>query len=105
MNDLQIYCHEADTISFYLIGKLPSQREKDLYAAAMQRLNIVLNEKETLLWGKMLKYKRLMAFYDAGLALTNPSSSIRRKIFVMLAILETSPGYTDYFLPLPFGKP
>jgi hypothetical protein len=40
-----------------------------------------------------------MAWADAGLALVDPSSVIRRRLFLMLAVLEASPDFADQFLP------
>ena len=47
----------------------------------------------------MLQNRWSVSSIDSGLALFGRDSSIRRKIFIMLAILEASPDYCDYFLP------
>ena len=36
---------------------------------------------------------------DSAIAIINPQSNIRKRILVMLAILETMPEYTEMFLP------
>jgi len=90
--------HEADRIALYLIKKSASDREKKIYADAMQELSISLSEKESKLWNRMLRSRSYMANADAGLALLRSSGNIRRKIFTMLAILEASPDHVDLFI-------
>jgi hypothetical protein len=41
----------------------------------------------------------LLPFLDAGLAFVNPHADLRRRIYVVFAILESMPEYTDLFLP------
>jgi hypothetical protein len=93
------YFREAEILSQYLIGQLPAEKEKMLYADAMQKLDISFSHAEEKQWRFLMKNKLLIPFIDSALAVKNPSSSIRRKIFIMLAILEASPNYTEYFLP------
>ncbi len=50
----------------------------------------------------MLRSRFAMGAIDAGLALVKPSSTIRKRIFIMLSILEASPHHTGHFLPEPF---
>mgnify|MGYP000229604039 CR=1 FL=1 len=51
----------------------------------------------------MLKNKWRMACIDAGLAFKEPTNNARRKLFIMLAILEASPNYVDAFLSKKFS--
>ncbi len=43
-----------------------------------------------------------MGIFDAGLRINAPHCQIRKKITLMLAILETSTRHTDKFLPQKF---
>ena len=52
----------------------------------------------------MLNNKKMFGVYDAGIALVNPESLIRRKILIMLAILEASPLHCHKFLPAAYKK-
>lgn len=90
---------EADRISLHVVGKAAGERERALYARAMEVLDPRLTEAEEALWSSMLRSRRRMAWADAGLALLRPSSVLRRKLLVMVAILEASPGFADQFLP------
>jgi hypothetical protein len=89
---------EAEQIGLYLLNSSIQETEKKKYADAMLKLNISFSEYEQLLWNKMLKNKWHMACIDAALAVQEPTSAVRRKLFTMLAILEASPNYTSYFL-------
>lgn len=97
------YKKETARLGKYLIGKIPTEKESSLYSEAMNRLNIVLDKKEENLWSFMMKNSWSIGCVDGALALKNPDSLIRKKIFVMLAILETSTENTKYFLPMNFG--
>jgi hypothetical protein len=45
----------------------------------------------------------LTGFLDAGAALVMPAHSLRRKILIMTALIETTPDYADLFLPRRYG--
>ncbi|WP_299246643.1 hypothetical protein [uncultured Aquimarina sp.] len=97
------YNEEAKKITWYLISA-PLQDEEALrYVEAMSLLKIELNHYESILFSNMLENKWRMASIDAALALKDPNNNVRRKLFVMLAILEASPNYTKYFLARDFS--
>lgn len=89
---------EAKQISRYLIGKECTGELAQRYVEAHQKLKIELLSAEEFLWEKALKSRFWMACVDSGLAFIRPKSQIRRKIFVMLALLEASVDYCDEFL-------
>ncbi len=97
------YFLEAEKIGAYLLSIPIKNSEKSTYAQAINQLNINFTAFEEVLWQKMLQSNWKMACIDAGLALLQPTSNVRRKIFTMLAILETSPNYTDYFFSKKFS--
>lgn len=90
---------EAIAISTYLVGKPCSKILVDRYILAHQKQTILIAQMDQKMWNWTLKSRFRMACIDSGLALTQPKSPIRRKIFTMLAILEASVDFTDYFLP------
>src|SRR5437879_5324658 len=94
---------EADLLGRYLIRIPPNNRVKLLYAKAMTAINIEFDPIDQKLWHIMIQYPFTFKIIDSGLAVIRPNSAIRRKIYTMLAILETSPEYCDYFLPQLFG--
>jgi hypothetical protein len=94
---------EAEKITYYLLGIAPEMSEKESYSEAIAKLDIRLSAYERELWESMMKSRARMALIDAGLALREPQSQVRRKLFTMLAILEASPNYTSYFLSREFS--
>lgn len=104
MESNQTSVYEAEQISNYLLGISIQNSEKTAYSEAMKLLAIQLSAYEQLLWKNMLKSKWRMACIDAGLALKDPNNNVRRKLFVMLAILEASPHYTQFFLARTFSN-
>ena len=101
----KVYIHPGDPgcIADYLIGEPPTDEEKLLDRQAVESLDASLDPRQKKVWRSMLKNRLLMSVFDAGLALTDPSNTIRQRIFVMLSILEASPSHTRHFLPEPFG--
>ena len=61
------------------------------------KLDASLGGKELKTWKKMLKSRCFMSIIDGGLAFVNPGSNIRKRIFIMLSILETSTNHTEKF--------
>ncbi|MCW1148828.1 hypothetical protein [Flavobacterium lacisediminis] len=90
---------EATIISKYLLDVSIGDTEMEKYHLAMEHLKIELAKEEALLWRFMLKSRLVMLFIDSYLSFFLPQSAIRRKLFIMLAILETTPLYAAYFLP------
>ncbi|MBX7180881.1 MAG: hypothetical protein K1X82_02120 [Bacteroidia bacterium] len=90
---------EAIAISIYLLGKPCSSTLVERYIRAHQKHEIKLEHKDVKLWKWALNGRFWMACIDSGLALVQPKSPIRRKIFTMLAILEASVENTSFFLP------
>ena len=92
---------EAQILSRYLIGKDCSAAVAADFALAIDKLNINLTEAETNAYRKMLASGFVMRSVDSALALTKSPSLIRKRIFVMLALLECTTENTSYFLPQP----
>lgn len=97
------YFYEAEQICNYLLSHPIKESEKTTYAEAMKILDIQLSPSEEKIWNIMLKSKQNMACIDAAFAIQDSNNNVRRKLYTMLAILETSPHYTAYFLPLKFN--
>ena len=89
---------EAETFGYYMLKKKPSAFVVDLYNQAMDKLKINVEGKDMKLLNFMLRNKWSIGLIDAGLAFTNPHSVIRRKLLIMIAILECQPEYCPMFL-------
>lgn len=88
----------------YILHQQPNEQCLALYKQAMEKLEIQLDEEDEKIFHFMLQHPWLMGMIDAGLAITEPHSQVRRKIFVLLAIFETQPQYADLFLPQKRGR-
>ncbi|HEY8999562.1 MAG TPA: hypothetical protein VIM53_04595 [Candidatus Saccharimonadales bacterium] len=89
---------EARIFSKYLLHKVPSENAVQLYAKAMQA-NPGKVEDEAKLLQFALKHAWLLGCIDGGLVLVQPHSEVRRRIYTMLSILETTPDFAEDFLP------
>jgi hypothetical protein len=94
---------EADRIGRYLLGEAPTRGEQELYLQANETLGIRLIPYEEALLRTALSGPFMAGLIDGGLALTDPASMIRKKFFIMLAILEASPEHSRRFLSEGYG--
>ncbi|MBS1622927.1 MAG: hypothetical protein JSS76_03035 [Bacteroidetes bacterium] len=90
---------EALRLSRYLIGEDCPEATVQHYTAAVQKLFAILTPDQQKVWDRMLKSHIYMKLIDAGLAVTYPQSPLRKRIFIMLTLLESRPEFTQYFLP------
>lgn len=89
---------EAELIADYLLGVMPNANSRRLYLMAVDKLGANLNEKETRIWNISIQHPSLLPYIDAGLALTDKLNPIRKRIYIMFAILETEKELSDKFL-------
>ena len=90
---------EAYILSFYLTNRQPTPEVLLLYDQALKKLPIEFNSRQIRLWEFCIKHAWALKFVDAALGLTDQYHPIRKRIFIMLAILETQTTYNDCFLP------
>jgi hypothetical protein len=98
-DSLQISDNEAQVLSQYLIGESCSEQTIHHYTEAVNKLNAALNEAQQKTWRSMLGSNFYLKLIDSGLAISNPQSALRKRIFIMLTLLESSPDHVQYFLP------
>lgn len=91
---------EALRLSRYLIGREPSPELMERYTQAHRRL---LSEPPSPRDRAWLAFSRrhpwALGPLDAAAGLAAPRSLLRRKIYLMTAVLEASPDHRDKFLP------
>lgn len=104
MGQSEDFCKEAEIFGKYFLKEFPDRISVSLYQKLMVMNPPLLNLKEKRMLKFMLRHPWSVAFFDAGLALTNPKSAVRQKIFSMLAILESSKNYHALFLSRDFSK-
>jgi hypothetical protein len=59
--------------------------------------------RDRALWRLMCGAPWLIGLIDAGLALSEPHSPVRLRLYLMLAVLEASPTHAHRFLPRATG--
>ena len=89
---------EARIFARYLIGVRVNDASALLYQQAIEARNLVCEGRDKKLEAFVLRFPFWIGFVDAALALTDKQSVLRKKIFLMLAVLEACPVYTKYFL-------
>ena len=89
---------QAEIFGRYLLKIPPSSASKKLFVRIVDRTDFISQQDANLL-KFALERPWAISYIDAGLAVLNPDSELRRRLFIMFAILESMPDYYDYFLP------
>jgi hypothetical protein len=90
---------EAELLCYYLVNRPLSDEAAMLFARASELHPVFLSAAEQKAWNHCLKHPSMITFIDAALAIRKTNSGIRRKIFLMFAVLESLPEYHTCFLP------
>ena len=83
----------------YLVNQPAIPEAIQLYTAALTHHAIDLTNRQKKIWQFCLRNTWALPPVDAALAFDEKYSPVRKKIYIMLAILETQPAYNDHFLP------
>jgi hypothetical protein len=93
---------EAIILENYLSSASPSmilvQRYNDAILNTSSTLTISISDRRLLLF--IQKKPSFLGFIDSGLAILNPYSEVRRRIYIMFSLLESSVDHTNEFLPV-----
>jgi hypothetical protein len=90
---------EAILLTKYLAKKSPLPEVIKLYEKALQAIPFQFSEKDERIWNFCMHHSWSLGLIDAGLAFGQTYHPVRKRIYIMLAILETQPAYSDCFLP------
>ena len=87
---------QVEVLVTYLTG-LPVSNTNihDIYTATLGD-DIIPTEKLTRL---AFRHTWLIPFFDGALVFLRPHADLRRRIYIMFAILESTPEYSREFLP------
>jgi hypothetical protein len=91
---------EAYIYSRYLLGSNPSEELAERYIRANRALgtdHILPVDTRVLEFARSHQWS--IPLLDAGAGLLQPEALLRKKIYIMAAILETSPDHAREFLP------
>lgn len=90
---------EAKCFARYLVGQEPSRQIVTRYTEALAYNPPSISATDLHLLEFIRKHPWSLGCIEAGLAIRHPHSEIRRRLYIMLAILESSPDHTTAFLP------
>ena len=98
--------HECRAITRYLVEQEPSQ---DLISRYIEANAVLFTDEasgpDLAIIAFVRKKPWSLPFLDAVSGLMRPNSLLRNKILVMIAILEATPQFSDFFLPESFSIP
>ena len=83
----------------YLIKKTPNSPSVKKYGAAVKLHSKKLDNQDMRLLELIEKHPTLTPFVDAALAFVKPHSEVRPRIYLLFAILESTPEYWQEFIP------
>jgi hypothetical protein len=83
----------------YYLGHGPNEMAVDLYTRAIAANPEKISPEDKKLLQFVLVHGWSLGLIDGGLAFFRPHAELRRRLFIMFAVLESIPEYTDYFLP------
>jgi hypothetical protein len=98
-NESTVLRHEAVIFSNYLIGVAPDDPATSLYIKALRYRPGDVSKIDKARLAFVRNNPWMVRFVDSGLALVDPSSEVRRRIYIMFSVLEASPHYHNKFLP------
>ena len=99
MDTLDTTTHQAAIFTKYLIGKQPDVQSISLYSQAVAH-GASSNASDLKILAFIQKHPFWIGCVDGGLALVSPHSEVRRRIYIMFAILESQPVFWRSFLPV-----
>jgi hypothetical protein len=90
---------ESRILARYLLEVEPPRELQYRYATACLKL---VGDQGDAEWRFVQRHPWALPFIDAGAGLLRRDSAVRQRLFLMSAILETTPLYAEFFLaPLP----
>jgi hypothetical protein len=96
---------EAELLCRYLVSQSLTRDAALLYARATELHPVHFSPAEERIWSQCMKHPSLIPFVDAALALKKNQGGIRRKVFLMFAVVESLPEYSGSFLPVSRKPP
>lgn len=90
---------QASIFTRYLCGQDATEAIASRYSQALDATTAFFSHNDQQLLDFIEKHPWSVGSIDGALALVRPNSEVRRRIFLLLALLESSTDYTSYFLP------
>jgi nucleoside-diphosphate-sugar epimerase len=96
--------HDCKLICRYLVNCDATADLIGRYQNAM-RLKFSATELQDAEWRWLRGHPRALPLLDAAAGLLQPASALRRRVYLMMAILEAVPAHADRFLPRARSTP
>ena len=94
---------EANLFCQYIVGSLPSEKVVERYETILHSSPVTISSEDTKIISFVHKHPRLLGAVDSYAALFMPHSEIRRRLYILFAVLESTPEYSEQFLPKDRG--
>jgi hypothetical protein len=95
---------EARLFARYLVGRTPDEAVVARYVAASRRhFPDPPGSEDAAVLAWMRRHPWSVGPLDAAAGLRRPGGSVRNRILLMAALLETTPAFADQFLPRQTG--
>jgi hypothetical protein len=94
----QEHDREALVFAHYYLGSPASNAVMKRYATYLELYPGNVSSRDTRLLQFGVSHPRSIALLDAGLAVVSPQAELRRRLYVMFALLESDRSYTSLFL-------
>ena len=95
--------HDCRLITRYLLDCDPTPELVARYRDAWRQFSSIGEISLDPQWRWLRRHSWALAFVDAAAALLRPDAAVRKQVFVMTALLETTPDHAEFFLESPGG--
>lgn len=89
---------EFEIFSRYLVRDLPGKHIKQRYEKIINASNSQTSASDTRILNFALNHPWSVGMLDGGSALIRPHTELRRRLYVLTAILEATPEYAHLFM-------
>ncbi|HVR75211.1 MAG TPA: hypothetical protein VMT52_12805 [Planctomycetota bacterium] len=96
---------EGAILSRYLLGEETEREVLDRYARACHSVFTGQpSRRDAAILAFISRHPRSLPFLDAAAGLVDPGSLLRRKLLVMISIVETTPLHAPFFVERPSSR-
>jgi hypothetical protein len=102
--DDAVLAHEARILARYLVGREPLAAHVERYVAGCRALfREAPAPEDAAVLGWVRRHPWSVGPLDAASGLWRPGATLRNRLLLMAAVLETTPEFADAFLPRQVG--
>lgn len=94
----QGYDREIAVFARYYLGENVTDAVKERYIQYIKSHPLNISTQDQSIIDFVLQYPGSLKYIDAGLAIIAPHAELRRRLYVMFALIESDKLYVDLFL-------